>query len=157
MLDVATKLRDVDFLLVGGGDQFDGVREKSRSLGNVMLTGMLPHDETAKAIAKMDLCLIPYNRNRQTDRISPVKLFEYWAMGKPVVSTRCYEIERIGHDRVLFADDADELSKLIVKLRDDKGLRHELARKGMEEVVKYDWKLLGRIFSDRLAGPSMRP
>jgi len=34
-----------------------------------------------------DICLIPYVRNEFTKSVSPIKLYEYLAMGKPVIST----------------------------------------------------------------------
>jgi len=35
----------------------------------------------------LDVCLIPYMRNEFTHNVSAIKLYEYLAMGKPVVST----------------------------------------------------------------------
>jgi hypothetical protein len=34
-----------------------------------------------------DICLIPFVKNAVTDAVSPVKLFEYFSAGKPVVTT----------------------------------------------------------------------
>jgi glycosyltransferase involved in cell wall biosynthesis len=151
VLDAARELKDIDFVLVGSGEQYETVQVRSQQMENVILAGMLSHEETAKRIAQMDVCLIPYRRNRQTDRISPVKLFEYWAMGKPVISTRCYEIERLGKDAVFFANNAKELVTLVKKLKDEERLREQLIKKGLEEVVKYDWNQLGQEFLARLA------
>jgi glycosyltransferase involved in cell wall biosynthesis len=151
VLDAARELKNIDFVLVGSGEQYETVQVRSQQMENVILAGMLSHEETAKRIAQMDVCLIPYRRNRQTDRISPVKLFEYWAMGKPVISTRCYEIERLGKDAVLFANNAKDLITWVKKLKDEERLREQLIKKGLEEVVKYDWNQLGQEFLARLA------
>lgn len=58
-----------------------------RGLSNVHLLGQKPHQELAAYIRRFDVCLIPYLQNAYTATVVPVKLNEYLAMGKPVVST----------------------------------------------------------------------
>jgi glycosyltransferase involved in cell wall biosynthesis len=57
------------------------------ALPNVRLTGQQPHGELARYVRKMDVCLVPYLNNAATETVVPVKLNEYLAAGKPVVST----------------------------------------------------------------------
>ncbi|MEO7509413.1 MAG: glycosyltransferase [Pyrinomonadaceae bacterium] len=56
-------------------------------LPNVHLVGQKPHGELAQYLGRFDVCLIPYLNNAYTATVVPVKLNEYLAMGKPVVST----------------------------------------------------------------------
>jgi glycosyltransferase involved in cell wall biosynthesis len=56
-------------------------------LANVHFLGQKPHPELAGYIRQFDVCLIPYRHNAFTATVVPVKLNEYLAMGKPVVST----------------------------------------------------------------------
>jgi glycosyltransferase involved in cell wall biosynthesis len=56
-------------------------------LTNVTLLGARPHAELPAIISGFDVCLIPYVLNATTATVWPTKLFEYLAMGKPVVST----------------------------------------------------------------------
>lgn len=58
-----------------------------RGLPNVHLLGQKPHAELAQYLTRFDVCLIPYLNNAYTATVVPVKLNEYLAMGKPVVST----------------------------------------------------------------------
>jgi glycosyltransferase involved in cell wall biosynthesis len=58
-----------------------------RGLPNVYLLGQKQHSELAHYIRRFDVCLIPYLNNAYTATVVPVKLNEYLAMGKPVVST----------------------------------------------------------------------
>lgn len=58
-----------------------------RGLSNVHLLGQKPHAELAQYSRHFDVCLIPYRNNPYTATVVPVKLNEYLALGKPVVST----------------------------------------------------------------------
>jgi len=56
-------------------------------LPNVHLLPPHPHAEVPAIVAALDVCLIPYHVNPYTEGLSPIKLYEYLAMGKPVVAT----------------------------------------------------------------------
>jgi len=56
-------------------------------LANVHWLGAVPVSEVPHAIAGLDVCLLPYERNPWTANIDSLKLYEYLACGKPVVST----------------------------------------------------------------------
>ncbi len=58
------------------------------------------HEEGLKAF---DVAIIPYRLNRQVLNANPLKLREYLATGRPVVTVRNPEIERFA-DRVRIAD-----------------------------------------------------
>lgn len=57
-------------------------------LPNVHLLGQRPHVELARYIRGFDVCIVPYLVNDATATVVPVKIGEYLAMGKPVVSTQ---------------------------------------------------------------------
>jgi glycosyltransferase involved in cell wall biosynthesis len=57
------------------------------TLPNVHLTGQRPHSDLAKYIRQFDVCLVPYLNTEVTATVVPLKLNEYLAMGKPIVST----------------------------------------------------------------------
>ncbi len=56
-------------------------------LANVHWLGPVPVTEVPHAIAGLDVCLLPYERNLWTENIDSLKLYEYLACGKPIVST----------------------------------------------------------------------
>jgi len=60
---------------------------KLAELPNVYLFGQRAHPELADYIRQFDVCLVPYVKSTYTDTVVPVKINEYLAMGKPVVST----------------------------------------------------------------------
>lgn len=57
-----------------------------RKLPNVYLTGNRPIADLPKYLKGMDVVLVPYRVNEATRNIYPLKLQEYLATGKPVVS-----------------------------------------------------------------------
>jgi glycosyltransferase involved in cell wall biosynthesis len=54
---------------------------------NIHLLGRRPYSELPRYLAGFDCCLIPFRASPLTAAVSPVKLYEYLAAGRPVVST----------------------------------------------------------------------
>lgn len=148
LLETAKLLKNdkkIKFLFVGGGDGFEYFKKKidELNLNNIQLLGVVPHSDVPKVLNEIDVCIIPFRINRLTDCICPVKLFEYWAMAKPVISTSFYEIKKIADDKIIFADSSEELSNYILVLKKSEQLRKKYADIGLKEVKKYDWNVLG--------------
>jgi len=78
------------FVLVGG--VFDVDVSRLESLPNVRLLGQRPYDEMPQYLYHFDVAMIPFKVNPITDATDPVKLYEYLAGGKPVVSTALPEV-----------------------------------------------------------------
>jgi len=152
VLDYAKNNPSTDVWLIGDGEQFNYVKDKIKSydLKNVKLTGMIPKDKVREYMVQMDACIIPFKVNRLTDRVSPIKLFEYWSMGKPVISTGFYEVKEMGAGIVLFIKDANELASVIDKLKTDNNYRKKIIDAGLKKVVNYDWKVLGKKYLSAL-------
>jgi glycosyltransferase involved in cell wall biosynthesis len=76
------------------------------ALPNVYLLDQQPHGELAGYIREMDVCLVPYLNNAATETVVPVKVNEYLAVGKPVVSTKLPTIREFyeRHDVLITAD-----------------------------------------------------
>lgn len=57
------------------------------TLPNVHLLGQRPHSDLAQLIREFDVCTVPYFNAEVTATVVPLKINEYLAMGKPIVST----------------------------------------------------------------------
>lgn len=66
--------------------------EKFKRHPNITLVGAKKYEVIPKYMAYMDVCLIPFKINKLTLAVNPVKLYEYLAAGKPVVSTALPEV-----------------------------------------------------------------
>jgi glycosyltransferase involved in cell wall biosynthesis len=134
---------DVKFLLIGSGEMFEEVK-KAKS-DNMVLLGAKSHDDVPRYLALSDILIAPFDgRYFEGSNFwwNPVKLFEYMAAGKPIVSYDYGEIEKIVGGSALLAR-ADDLEDFVSKLRyliEDEGLRRELGKRGRKAAVeRYDW------------------
>lgn len=65
-----------------------------RARPNVHLAGARPYSTLPQWAKRFDVAMIPYRLNRQVAHANPLKLREYLATGKPVVSVRNPEIDK---------------------------------------------------------------
>ncbi|MBX9603814.1 MAG: glycosyltransferase [Bryobacteraceae bacterium] len=98
------------FVLIG---QLHGVDAAAlAALPNVRLLGEKHYRELPAWLAAFDVALIPFRRNTLTTGVDPVKLYEYFSQGKPVVATPIEDVRR--HERLLYlAGPADEFAAAI--------------------------------------------
>ena len=72
------------------------VHELGIKNGSVLLVGAIPHNRIPEYLSLADVAVIPETNNFR----SPIKMFEYMAMGKPVVAPRMPAIEAvISHEK----------------------------------------------------------
>lgn len=67
---------------------------KYRSIPNLVFTGRRPAEHIPGIIRGFDVCLNPYKSDDLSLGASPLKLYEYLASGKPIVSTDMPEARR---------------------------------------------------------------
>jgi glycosyltransferase involved in cell wall biosynthesis len=68
-----------------------------RALPNVVLAGPQPYASLPRWAKVFDVAILPYLRNQQVLNANPLKLREYLATGKPVVSVSTPETDRFAH------------------------------------------------------------
>lgn len=153
VLKAAQRLPHVTFLLVGSGRRLNDIKRMIAEfdLDNVVLTGAKPYREAMSYVAGMDVCLLPFTKDAVSDGSCPLKLFEYAALRKPIVSTFTREVARIGHGWISFADDeADFVAAIESLLTDRRAATHsgEAGRAMVEQL--YNWPNLTRQFEEML-------
>jgi UDP-galactopyranose mutase len=90
-----------------------------RNFPNVHFLGPQPYEKLPSLLNGLDIFLIPYILNEMTVYISPIKLYEYLAVGKPIVSTGLPEVMKY-KDFVRVASDAhDFIQNIQTALEDD--------------------------------------
>ncbi|GLC87888.1 glycosyltransferase [Lysinibacillus piscis] len=100
------------FVLVG--NTFGCDVSNVEKMSNIILTGEVSYKDLPSYLYKFDVCLIPFLINNLTLATNPVKVYEYLAAGKPVVSTKLPELEYM-KDFVYLADTVEDFEKCIVK------------------------------------------
>ena len=84
-------------LLVGDGVAFEGIKTKVIEAGvesQVILPGKVPHHEVSSFLSAMDLGILPDSN----DYGSPMKLFEFMAMGKGMIAPDFSPIAEVVQD-----------------------------------------------------------
>jgi glycosyltransferase involved in cell wall biosynthesis len=77
-------------------------------LPNVHLLGQKPHSDLAHFVNGFDVCTIPYVNNPATVTVAPVKLNEYLAASKPVVSTELPTVCEFNQQHKILLTSANE-------------------------------------------------
>lgn len=107
-LEVAAAVPEACFVLVGACSLPEGWC----TLGNVRFIGRVPYDEVAGYMAACDVLIMPWNDSEWIRACNPVKLKEYLAIGRPVVSAPFDELEHYkGFVRV--ARNADDFAAAV--------------------------------------------
>ncbi|HET9796318.1 MAG TPA: glycosyltransferase [Thermoanaerobaculia bacterium] len=90
---VARALPGWDFRLYG--EELDGAWGRSAAAGlpNVVFLGARAHAEIPRLLSEANVAIIPFVVSPVTAFVSPIKLYEYFAAGKPVVSSPMPEAE----------------------------------------------------------------
>jgi glycosyltransferase involved in cell wall biosynthesis len=90
--------------LIGPCDS--GLRRRLSSLPKVTLCGPMARRELAGALMHADACVIPHVLSPLTHAMSPLKLYEYLAAGKPVATTELAPVSGVS-ERVISAGAGD--------------------------------------------------
>ncbi|MBI4333584.1 MAG: glycosyltransferase family 4 protein [Chloroflexi bacterium] len=140
-----SRLQDpkVKLLIVGEGDAYDELnelKEKYNLNGFMVLTGKKPYDEIPAHVAMADVCVLPAYNNDIMRTIVPIKLYEYMAMAKPVVSTRLPGVMREFGDNngVVYVDRPEDVLARAVELVRD-GSAATLGKKARQFAERLSW------------------
>jgi glycosyltransferase involved in cell wall biosynthesis len=151
MIEVARALPSCTFLLVGAGREFKRIQQKVADAGmkNIILTGAVPHRQAMQFIKEMDVCLNLFVKSDVSHAASPIKIFEYIAAGKPVVTTRLHEIQRLdGEGEIVFyADTAAEVIDAINSIISDSDTTASHVAHGKKFIASgYTWEAIADQF-----------
>ena len=81
-------------------------RERMTALPNVHLLGIRPYDQARACIAGFDVAIVPHERSDLSDRMNPLKVYVYRALGLPVVATDIANLDDL-RDDLTIAEGAD--------------------------------------------------
>jgi len=122
------------------GEQEDAVAAS----GKLQVVPFVPHRDVPIWWERSDLILLPYQRSLpHADSISPIKLFEAMAAGRPIVVSDLPAIrEIVDHEKTaLLVDPADTEGWIaaVRRLQNDPQLACRLAQAARERVREYSW------------------
>ncbi len=146
--EVALQLTEAEdhnlkLLIVGDGElyaELQNLRERPELQNKVILIGKKPYHELPFFIAASDICLLPFHNTGVTRDIIPTKMYEYMAMGKPVISTRLPGIvKEFGEDAgVVYVDRPEDAVRKAIDLAQS-GRVEELGVKARRFAERHSW------------------
>jgi glycosyltransferase involved in cell wall biosynthesis len=148
-------------LMIGDGARLPAVK-RILADGDVMdavrLTGLVAQEHGASYMAACDVLVSPHVPNPDGSPFfgSPTKLFEYMAMGRPIVASALNQIGDVledGRTAVMVPPgDPDALASAIERLEGDEPLRRRLADAARARAVaQHTWREHTRRIVDRIA------
>jgi glycosyltransferase involved in cell wall biosynthesis len=143
------KVLDQIFFLIVGGESADILRNKSFAqdlgLSNVEFAGFVPQANVPNYLFACDVLVMPYTEATVTHNfMSPMKMFEYLASGRPIVATDFPVIREILVDKknsvLVTSNSAGALAwgiKWVIEHPEDAKRISEQARRDAEQ---YSWE-----------------
>jgi glycosyltransferase involved in cell wall biosynthesis len=153
MFHLAKNLSEINFLWVGG-DPGDVSRWrdriKSEQVANITLTGFVDNAILPKYQAACDVLLMPYSSQisgssgGNTAQIaSPMKMFEYMAAGRPIISSDLPVIREVLNDQTAIfcaPDDLTDWQNALMSLHADPVMQKRFGENAREAVTAYTWQ-----------------
>jgi len=148
---------DVRFLVVGDGKMRGEMENKALQLAvfdQFIFTGMVPYEQVTYYINASTICVAPFiiTRNEKIG-LSPLKMYEYLACGKPVVASDIPGVRHLLNKSdsgvLVEPENSEELAIAILKLLHNEELRKEMGMKGRKYIVEnHSWGAAARKVAD---------
>ena len=138
---VASALPEVSFVMIGACSLPEGWCPHK----NVYFLGQRPYEQVADYMAACDLLIMPWNQSDWIKACNPVKMKEYLAVGKPVVSTYFPEVEYFLDHIDVATDDMSFVEKIRIRLRDPGS-----AIDRRERVRDHTWAAKAQLVADKI-------
>jgi glycosyltransferase involved in cell wall biosynthesis len=132
--------QDWHAVLVGDGEVLAEMRDLARSLDlldAVEFTGWMPSDGVVRVLSSADVCLAPDPPTTANHLSTMIKITEYMALGRPIVSYDLLESRVSAGPAARYANggDVEGFALRIDELLDDPGARATMGRTGVERVT----------------------
>ncbi len=143
------RVNDLGAVFIGDGPELAHVRAEAGAMDDVVFTGAIEHERMPACLAAADIGVAPFDVGAHGPLSlgfywSPLKMFEYMAVGLPVVAPALDRIGAlVGHERegVLYDPARPQaLADALARLRDP-SLRAQLGAAARARAIReYSWK-----------------
>lgn len=153
MLAMAQTTPEITYLLVGGEESASTRLKESvaeRGLTNVVLSGFVPNSLIPICQAACDVLLMPYQQHVAASSggdigryLSPMKLFEYLAVGRPVLSSDLPVLREVLTPKnavLLPPEDVEAWTGALDELRRDSSKRNSLGEQARADSLNFSWE-----------------
>jgi glycosyltransferase involved in cell wall biosynthesis len=146
---------NLKILIVGDGDalaDLQKIRDENQMGDTLILTGKQSYEKIPEFIAAGDICILPADpKEKIMQDIVPIKMYEYMAMGKPVICTRLPGImQEFGEGNgVLYAESPEKVPETAYALT-TRGTIKNHSNSARLFVQNLDWRTITDTFEDAL-------
>lgn len=112
--------------------------EKTKPFKNIISTGRIKYDKLPAYINKFDVAIMPHKQNAFVESMNPMKLYEYLAAGKPIVSTPVSGTKEF-ESEINTANNAIEFSQHINQLLQQETIEKMTRRKNLAK--QHSWQI----------------
>jgi glycosyltransferase involved in cell wall biosynthesis len=152
IIALAEKFSSAEFIIAGGRPKEISYWKKQIKSENIKFVGYIPPAQVPQLLNSFDCLLMPYQKNCAlinnkvctAEFASPLKMFEYMASGRPIISSDLpvlQEILEAGKDALIVAsDDVYQWTIALNELAREPGLGKRLAQNALEKVKNYTWE-----------------
>jgi len=146
------EMKRTDFycVIMGSGDSLEDLRKLARDLALndcVELTGFVSEEELRSNLAAADICVDPDPSSPLNDVSTWIKIMEYMAYSKPIVSFDLKETRFSAQEAALFVPPNDEkaFAGAIAQLMDQPKQRLAMGEFGRRRVEQHlQWSVVGQ-------------
>jgi len=140
---IALNLPAYNFILVGSSNTDIS---DLKSVKNIHFLGPRNYEIIPSYMQYADVGIIPFKVNQLTNSVSPIKFFEYFAAGLPVVSTDFFEIRQMRSPVFLAKDPSEFLQSIVEAIRVKKSKEQEF----YEFAQNNSWDSRFRIIREKI-------
>jgi glycosyltransferase involved in cell wall biosynthesis len=148
LIEVAQKLPGWMFVLVG--TTAGCATWNAKRIPNIKIVGEVPYTDVPAQLERFDVCMIPFRITELTKATNPVKVYEYLASGRPVVSTPIPEVKVLG-GRVKIASTANDFA---TKLQESLEVSRSVSEGWRRWAAAQDWSYRAAAFEEAMLGTS---
>ncbi len=132
---------DFHCVLIGGGDAWDSLKTRARSLDlndYVQFTGFVFGEDFLRYLAAADICVDATPSNPYSNRSTLFKIIEYMSLGKPIVAFDLPEHRFTAGEAAVYVAPNNELAfaRAVAQLMDDPQRRASLGALGRSRTKK---------------------
>jgi len=149
--NIIKQIPNFKLLIVGGGAHLKNLKNISKKLkieNFIIFTDYVPYLEIPKYCSLAEFCINPFEITEMTKKLSPVKIFDLLACGKPILATPLdglmYDFPKES-DILIYADLKDFESQIILLLNSK--ILEDFGKKGRKFVEEnYTWENITNLF-----------
>ena len=142
LADLAARLPDVSIVITGRVETDVSLLIEAP---NIYFTGAVPYHDLPSIVAGWEACILPYKRNKLTESISPLKLKEYIATGKPIIASPIQELSQYA-EYLDLCESTQAWVRIIKRILTSQLFSNKNERK--ESIEQESWEIKANFFLD---------